>query len=75
MLDPEHGNMGPNVGYFYAGVTVVISVLVLFLVPETAGLTLEQIDDHFNSGIPPWKTSVTRNKELAHLRRQELQSE
>lgn len=29
MLDPEHGNMGPNVGYFYAGVTVVIAISVL----------------------------------------------
>ena len=75
MLDAQHGNMGPNVGYFYAGVTLVISALVFLLVPETAGLTLEQIDDHFNSGTPAWKTSVTNNKELVLLRRQQLQSE
>ncbi|KAJ5087753.1 hypothetical protein N7456_011369 [Penicillium angulare] len=74
MLDAQYGNMGPDVGYFYAGVTVVILVLVFLLVPETASLTLEQIDDHFNSGRPAWKTSVARNKELVRLRGRELQA-
>ncbi|KAJ5702479.1 hypothetical protein N7488_010027 [Penicillium malachiteum] len=73
MLDSQHGNMGPNVGYFYAGVTVVILILVFLLVPETAILTLEQIDESFNSGIPAWKTSVARNKEFARLRSREMQ--
>ena len=72
MLDSQYGNMGPNVGYFYAGVTVVIAVMVFFLVPETARLTLEQIDDVFVSGIRPWQTSTARNKELARVRGREL---
>lgn len=72
MLDADHGNMGPNVGYFYAAVTVVIGVLVWFLVPETAGLTLEQIDDVFNSGIRPWKTSMTANRAIAWAKAQQL---
>jgi hypothetical protein len=72
MLDADHGNMGPNVGYFYAAVTVVIGVLVWFLVPETAGLTLEQIDDVFNSGIRPWKTSMTTNRAIARAKAQQL---
>lgn len=64
MLDPDHGNMGPNVGYFYAGVTVVIAILVFLLVPETATLSLEQIDDLFYSGIRPWRTSRASNIEM-----------
>lgn len=75
MLDADHGNMGPNVGYFYAGVTVVIGALVWLLVPETAGLTLEQIDDVFNSGIRPWKTSMSANRAIARVKAQQLAAE
>jgi SP family sugar:H+ symporter-like MFS transporter len=62
MLSPNYGDMGTNVGYFYAGVTIIVAALVFLLVPETAQLTLEQIDDLFNSGIMAWKTSATGNK-------------
>ncbi|CAG8388714.1 unnamed protein product [Penicillium salamii] len=62
MLSPNHGDMGASVGYFYAGVTVVVTILVFLLVPETAQLTLEQIDEVFNSGIMAWRTSVSKNK-------------
>lgn len=65
MLDSDYGDMGANVGYFYAGVTAVIAVLIYFLVPETAGLTLEQIDGIFNSGTKAWKTSISKNKVIA----------
>lgn len=73
MLDANYGNMGPSVGYFYAGVTVVIAVLAFFLVPETACLTLEQIDDVFESGIRPWQTSMSRNKSLTRVRAREIE--
>ncbi|KAJ5794658.1 hypothetical protein N7457_001257 [Penicillium paradoxum] len=65
MLSSDYGNMGANVGYFYAGVTAAIAVLIFFLVPETAGLTLEQIDEVFNSGTKAWKTSRAKNKAIA----------
>ncbi|KAJ5223519.1 hypothetical protein N7468_008061 [Penicillium chermesinum] len=73
MLDADHGNMGPNVGYFYAGVTVVIAVLIFFLVPETGCLTLEQIDELWSSRIKPWQTSMTGNRQMVRSRSQELQ--
>jgi hypothetical protein len=75
MLDPDHGNMGANVGYFYAAVTVMIACLVFVLVPETAALTLEQIDDVFNSGVRPWKTSMGENRAIARARIQALNGE
>ncbi|KGO45654.1 Major facilitator superfamily domain, general substrate transporter [Penicillium expansum] len=65
MLGAEYGNMGPNVGYFYAGVTAVIGILTFLFVPETAGITLEQIDEGFNSGIKAWKTSLHKNRAIA----------
>lgn len=39
-------------------------VIVFLLVPETARLSLEQIDDHFLSGRQAWKTSISRNKRI-----------
>jgi hypothetical protein len=35
---------------------------VFFLFPETAGKTLEEIDDIFESRTPAWKTHVTRRR-------------
>jgi len=65
MLSADYGNMGTNVGYFYFGVTFVMAVLTFLFVPETARLTLEQIDDYFASGRPAWKTSTGRNRKIA----------
>ncbi|KAF3027450.1 hypothetical protein E8E15_009406 [Penicillium rubens] len=69
MLGAAYGDMGPNVGYFYAGVTAVIGILTFLFVPETAGVTLEQIDEGFNSGIKAWKTSLPKNKAIASQKR------
>lgn len=75
MLDADYGNMGPSVGYFYAGVTVVITILAFLLVPETALLTLEQINDLFNSGIRPWQTSIAQNKVTSQAKDQDCAHE
>lgn len=66
MLNVKYGNMGVNVGYFYFGLTVAVLVPVFLFVPETARLTLEQIDDFFLSGDKAWKTSTKRNIAIAH---------
>ncbi|KAL2786716.1 hypothetical protein BJX66DRAFT_341932 [Aspergillus keveii] len=47
MLNAEYGDMGLNIGYFYFGPTLLIWVLVFAFVPETACLSLEQIDKVF----------------------------
>jgi hypothetical protein len=65
MLDPNYGNMGTGVGYFYFAVTFVVLLLIFFFVPETARLTLEQVDDCFISGRRAWKTSLARNKKIS----------
>lgn len=65
MINPAYGNMGTNVGYFYFGLTVAAIIITFFTVPEMARLKLEQIDDYFESKIPAWRTSISRNKKLA----------
>ncbi|OQD73439.1 hypothetical protein PENDEC_c015G06410 [Penicillium decumbens] len=66
MLNVNYGNMGVNVGYFYFGLTVAVLLLTFLFVPETARLTLEQIDDFFLSGKRAWKTSTKKNIAIAH---------
>ena len=40
-------------------------ILTYIFVPETARLTLEQIDDYYFSGKPAWRTSTSKNKMIA----------
>lgn len=65
MINPAAGNMGTNVGYFYLALDVVGFALLFMFLPETARLSLEQIDDLFASGRKAWKTSISRNKKIA----------
>lgn len=46
-------------------VTFIMLVLTFLFVPETARLSLEQIDDYYMSGRQAWKTSLGRNKRIA----------
>ena len=43
MINPHYGNMGTDVGYFYFGLEIVTAVILFFIVPETARLSLEQL--------------------------------
>ena len=65
MLNVNYGNMGTNVGYFYFGLEFIALIVLFLVVPEVARLTLEQIDQHFISGRPAWRTSLARNKKIA----------
>ncbi|KAF9884523.1 hypothetical protein FE257_001711 [Aspergillus nanangensis] len=65
MLNAEHGNMGVNVGYFYFGVTIAVLTIVYFFLPETAKLTLEQIDDFFLSNEKARNTSTKKNMAIS----------
>lgn len=62
MLNKEYGNMGTNIGYFYFGLTVIIWITMFWLVPETARLSLEEIDHIFEAGVPAWKSSLKKNR-------------
>lgn len=65
MLSAHYGNMGTNVGYFYFGLTLIVATITFFFVPETARLTLEQMDEYFASDRMAWRTSIGRNKRIA----------
>lgn len=65
MININYGNWGTNVGYFYFATEVAALIVMFFIVPETARLTLEQIDNFFESSRKAWRTSLAENKRTA----------
>jgi len=43
------------VGFFFAGLAILFTILVWFTVPETKGLTYGEIDDRFERRLPAWR--------------------
>lgn len=41
----------------FGGILIVSFVYVYFLIPETKGLTLEQVDEMYESRVAPWKSA------------------
>jgi len=44
MVDPNKGNLGPKVFFVWGGLCSCCFVYAYFLIPETKGLSLEQVD-------------------------------
>ena len=65
MINEKYGNMGTNVGYFYFGLLILGLVITYLVVPETGHLTLEEIDEYYDSGVKAWRTSLKKNKAKA----------
>ncbi|CAN6618265.1 low-affinity glucose transporter Hxt3p [Trichomonascus vanleenenianus] len=58
------GAIGFKYGYVFAGCLAFATVFVFFFVPETKGLSLEQIDQMFASGVQAWKSESWAGEEL-----------
>ena len=43
MINPDAGNLGGKVGYVFAGLGFVFTVLLFFYCPETKGLTTDEV--------------------------------
>ena len=65
MINKKYGNMGTNVGYFYFGLLILGLTITYFVLPETGHLTLEEVDEYYDSGEKPWRTSLKKNKAKA----------
>ncbi|PKS06033.1 hypothetical protein jhhlp_007867 [Lomentospora prolificans] len=53
MINPDAGNLGAKVGFVFAGLGVPLCILFYFLIPETMGLTYEDMDHLFDARVPP----------------------
>lgn len=56
LVSPQYANLKTNVGFIWGGFTLVGLVWVYLSVPETKGLSLEEVDEMFEARVPPQKS-------------------
>ncbi|KAF5377116.1 hypothetical protein D9757_008789 [Collybiopsis confluens] len=57
-FSPKIANdIGPLILLIFFGMLVVAFFYVYFFIPETRGLTLEEVDEMYRSGIKPWNST------------------
>ncbi|KAJ8293283.1 Glutaryl-CoA dehydrogenase, mitochondrial [Rhodotorula toruloides] len=83
MVGEDKGNLRSSVFFIWGGLCTCAFVYSYFLVPETKGLTLEQVDQMFEAGVTPRKSASWRpdhtyatemgkdNAEIRHIDSQE----
>ena len=45
MINPDAGNLGAKVGFVFAGLGVPLCILIFFYVPETRGLSFDEVNE------------------------------
>ncbi|KAG2115382.1 general substrate transporter [Suillus cothurnatus] len=58
--------IGPMIMLVFFGVLVFGYIYVYFTIPETQGLTLEEVDELYCSGVAPWQSVGWRPSEKHH---------
>ncbi|KAJ9209515.1 hypothetical protein DTO166G4_8867 [Paecilomyces variotii] len=68
MVDPDKGNLGAKVFFIWGSLCACACVYAYFLIPETKGLTLEQVDRMMEETTPrisaKWKPQTTYSAEM-----------
>jgi len=49
MINPDAGNLGAKVGFVFFGLGLPVSILFYFFIPETKGLSMDEIDYLFTT--------------------------
>jgi SP family sugar:H+ symporter-like MFS transporter len=79
MVGQDKGNLGPKVFFIWGSLCACCFVYAYFLVPETKGLTLEQVDRMFEEVSPrqsaKWKPTTTFAQEMGVTEKGELNPE
>jgi SP family sugar:H+ symporter-like MFS transporter len=65
IVNPEYGNLGPKVFFIWGSTCVGCLVFTYFCIPETKGLSLEQVDILYQNTTPV-KSVAYRNQLIAH---------
>lgn len=76
-------SIGSLILLIFFGMLVVAFIYVYFFIPETKGLTLEEVDEMYRSGVKPWNSASwvptlsqrAHEKTLAHQVRHDHQDE
>jgi len=65
IVNPQYGNLGPKVFFVWGSTCVGCLVFTYFCIPETKGLSLEQIDILYQNTTPV-KSVAYRDQLIAH---------
>lgn len=72
MVDKDKGNLGAKVFYIWGSLCATAFVFAWFLIPETKGLTLEQVDKMLEETTPrmsaKWRHHDTHAAEMGRAR-------
>jgi len=52
LINPDAGNLGAKVGFVFAGCGIPICIGFYFLIPETKGLSFDDMDYLFSKKVP-----------------------
>lgn len=55
LLSTPGANLGPKLGYIWAGFAFVGAIWVWLCMPELKGRSLEEVDELFATKLPAWK--------------------
>jgi len=75
-----NANLGVKVFFIWGSTCFLCLVFTYFFVPETKGLSLEQVDEMYNDGVRPWRSAnwvpeshhwveSRRKSSIAHIER------
>jgi len=54
---PGNAGLGVKVFFIWGSTCLGCLVFTYFFIPETKGLSLEQVDELYNDGIKPWRST------------------
>ncbi|KAF2403375.1 sugar transporter family protein [Trichodelitschia bisporula] len=79
MVGTDKGNLGPKVFFIWGSLCVLCFLYAYFLIPETKGLSLEQVDRMLEETTPrtsaKWKPTTTYAAEMGMTEKGELKAE
>lgn len=55
LFNPDGANLGARIGFLYGSLILAATVWIYFLLPETSGRSLEDIDTMFQNHVPTRK--------------------
>ena len=59
MLSAQYAGWAQKVGLLFGGLAILWWIALYFLYPETKGRTFSEIDELYESGVPPRKFKST----------------
>ncbi|GAA5840213.1 hypothetical protein JCM11251_005948 [Rhodosporidiobolus azoricus] len=57
ITDEGYGDLGTRVTFLWSGTIALFTAFVFFMLPNTKGLSLVQVDEMYLTGVPAWRSA------------------